>query len=374
MKPFRIPFFVLLMLSTPAFALTLSEALSSVPARTVVVTAQLELADAEAALARTQSDPLALRPDLVNAQQRVDLARAEYARAYYDSVLEIAGAYGNVLQAREQLALAQQGVSLAEQSLDIARIRLERGSATELDVQDAQVSLEDAQNNLRSAQAGLDLAENNLAGILGREVEADALEPIPDTFFVEVPPLDAALAAAHPNVLEVSQPRELAELNVDLLDPAYSARSQIDTAQTQADTAREFETETLRGFRLQVRNLYTSVENAAEAYRVQQEALANADERLSFQRQRLDSGLIPEVQFRQAELENAQTALQTLNARHAYLNALLELQSGTLLELPGPEVLGVEEGGADAPVEATGASAQEGADAQEGAGDAESVD
>ena len=49
-------------------------------------------------------------------------------------------------------------------------------------------------------------------------------------------------------MLEVSQRRELAELNVDLLDPAYSARSQIDTAQTQADTAREFETETLRGF------------------------------------------------------------------------------------------------------------------------------
>ena len=98
-----------------------------------------------------------------------------------------------------------------------------------------------------------------------------------------------------------------------------------------------------------MRNLYTGVENAAEAYRVQQEALANADERLSFQRQRLDSGLIPDVQFKQAELENAQTALQTLSARHAYLNALLELQSGTLLELSGPEVLGVDdEGGAEA--------------------------
>ena len=320
--------------------LTLAEALENATNRTEVVTARLELADARAHLSRVEGDPMALRPDLVRARQRVTLAGASYRGAYYAALREIAGAYTSLLEAGQQVALAEGGAALAEQALTIAQIRAERGSATQLDAQDAGVALEDARNALRAAQEGRSLAENRLEGVLGRAV--DALKPLPENL-TGLPALEAALAASqeHPEFLEVQQGLELAQLNVDLLDPSYSAQAQIDAAQTQLDTAQEGLREAQRGFDLQVRNLYASAQSAAEGYRIGLEALANADERLEGQRQRLESGLIPEIEYKQAELDNRQARLRALQARHAYLDALLELQAGTLLEIPGLEMPGL---------------------------------
>ena len=330
--------------------LTLAEALESATNRTEVVTARLELADARAHLSRVEGDPMALRPDLVRAQQRVTLAEASYRGAYYAALRELAGAYTNLLEAGQQVALAEGGVALAEQALTIAQIRAERGSATSLDAQDAGVALENARNSLRAAQEGRSLAENRLEGVLGRAVSA--LEPLPEEL-VGLPALEAALAASqeHPDLLNVQQGLELAQLNVDLLDPSYTAQAQIDAAQTQLDAAQEGLREAQRGFDLQVRNLYASAQSAAEGYRIGLEALANADERLEGQRQRLESGLIPEIEYKQAELDNRQARLRALQARHAYLDALLELQAGALLGIPGLETPGldapqVEENGA----------------------------
>ena len=332
--------------------LTLQEALRSAVNRTEVVTAGLELQDALAALSRTEGDPAALRPELVGALQRVALAEAEHEAAYYRALQEITDAYTSLLEAVQQVALAEGSVALAEQALTIAQIRAERGSATPLDVQDAQVDLEDARNSLRAVQEGQGLAESNLEGILGRAVDADALEPPPEGGLVTLPALEDALEAsqAHPDLLGVEQGLELAQMNVDLLDPSYASRSQIDAAQTQLDTAQEGFREAQRGSGLGVRNLYLAAQNAAETYRTRLEGVANADARLERERQRLEAGLIPEIAYNQAELDNRRAQLGALEARHDYLNALLELQASTLLEVPGLDAWGIEgrsgEGGA----------------------------
>ena len=340
--------------------LTLQEALRSAVNRTEVVTAGLELADALAALSRTEGDPAALRPDLVGARLRVALAEAEHEAAYYRALGEIAGAYTGLLEAAQQVALAEGSVALAEQALTIAQIRAERGSATPLDVQDAQVGLESARNSLRAVQEGRALAANSLEGILGRTVDADALQPLPEGALVALPALEDALSAAqaHPDLLRVAQGLELAQMNVDLLDPSYASRSQIDAARTQLSAAEEGFEEAQRGFALAVRNRYLAAQNAAETYQTRLEGVANADARLGQERQRLDSGLIPEIAYNQAEFDNRRARLEALEARHDYLNALLELQAGTLLEIPG---LGAREAG-------SGGSGGQGVRGQGGAG------
>ena len=317
--------------------LTLPDVLRRVDTRTGVVTARSERRDARVNLERVQRDPLAVRADTLQAEQRLELAEASFTQSRYAAMSELVGAYTGVLNASEQLELAAQGLTFSERSLEIATIRLENGSATPLDLDDAQASLDEAQNTLRAAREAQSLARNNLISVVG-EVGAAELGGVPEEFFVELPPLETVLTSAerHPDLLSVQQQAELAALGARVLDPLYAAQTQIDTADTQAEAAQSAFAEARRGFLLQVRNLYSQAENARATLRLEAAALANARERLATQAQRLDGGLISQIDFAQTELQTAQAQLEAEGARTGYLNALLELQAGSLAPLGGP--------------------------------------
>lgn len=319
-----------------AQTLTFSEALERASERTVVVNARLELDDAQAAEGRTLADPLALRPERVQAAQRLDLARVSFEQARYDAQQEVAQAYMQILQAQAQVALAEHAREVSQQALDIARIRAERGSATELDVREAEITLEEAQNSVRTAREGLQLARTNLKGLLGLP-EFDTLAPVPDPDTVTLPSLQEVLTSLehHPQLLEVAQRHALAALNIELLDPSYAPRVQIEGAQLQLEQAERYLREVRRGLELQARRLYNQVQTTAQGWAVEETARANALTRLELERQRHAAGLIADIQLRQTELAARQAELAALQAKHAYLLALLELQAGTLTRVEG---------------------------------------
>ena len=302
------PLFALMLfaLLTNAYALTLTETLARVESRSSVVNAHTELADAQMNLTRVERDPLAVRADTLQAEQRLALAEASLERTRYAAASELTSAYTGVLGANAQVGLAQQSLELAKRSLRVATIRLENGSATQLDLDDAQASLDEAQNGLRAGVEAQTLALSNLVSILGEEVKASDLEEIPETVIPELPSLEATLTSAerHPDLLGVKQQAELAELSTDVLDPLYAAQAQIDTAESQQESAESALSETQRSFRLQVRNLYAQAENARASLRLASGALQNAQTRLGTQRQRLDGGLISQIEFGQAQLED----------------------------------------------------------------------
>jgi hypothetical protein len=138
--------------------LTLPQALSTSNNRSAVINAQLALNDATLALTRTQADPLALRLQNVQAQQKVSLTQAQLDQAKYQAIADIAGGYTQLLEAQSGRDLSSFARDLSNQSLQITQIRRDKGSATDLEVQEAQNALEDAENNLLStdqAVAGL---------------------------------------------------------------------------------------------------------------------------------------------------------------------------------------------------------------------------
>ena len=333
--------FALILILPLAQALTLDEALEAAPTRTGVVTARTELRNAVANLERVQGDPLAVRADKLEAQQRLALAKANFTQSYYAALSEIESAYTGVLQARFGVQVAQKAASVSQKALEIAQIRVNNGSGTQLDLEEARTSLNEAQNSLRSAQDGLNIAVNNLESILDREFSADSLEGVPDRYLVSVPPLQRVLetAAGSPTVLQAEQQLAAAQLGTEVLDASYASQTQLEGAQTGLTNAQEALQETQRGFRIQARNLYNSAVNAKESYQNQQAALQNANERLQTQRQRFEGGLISQIELSQAELTNLQAESAALQARYTYLTSLLELQSGTLAELSGPATL-----------------------------------
>ena len=326
------------LLAPGADALTLTQTLAHVETRSSVVNARTELGDAEQNLVRVKRDPLAVRADTLQAEQRLVLAKASLERARYAAAADLTSAYTGVLDANAQVALAQKSLELSRRSLRVAKIRLENGSATRLELDDAQASLDEAQNGLRAATDAQTLAVDNLVSVSGREVSAGELEGIAKAVLPPLPPLQKALTSAtrHPDLLSVKQQAALARLSADVLDPLYAAQAQIDTAQSQQASAESAAADATRSFRLQVRNLYAQAQNARATLGLKTGALQNAQARLQTQKQRFDGGLISQIEFEQAQLTAAQADLEAQSARNAYLNALLGLQTGSLVPLGQP--------------------------------------
>lgn len=302
-----------------------------------VVTSVLERDDAERALSRTQADPLALRPELVQARQRAELADAQAREALFEAYVEVAAAYAQVREAELQLGIARAGRDLAARGLEVARLRLERGSATALEVQTAETDLAEAERGVNAASDGLALATSNLEGITGLALETT--EPFERERFdsLRVPADDTLIAAAEgtPAVLQVMHGLALAELQVDLLDPSFASRSQIDQAALQRDQASAGANEARRGVTLLLRSRANSLGSALDGDRIAQEALSQAFEREAIERRRLEAGLISELAFDQARLQTLQAELRAVQAEHALVSAALELQAATLAPIEG---------------------------------------
>ena len=323
------------LLNVPDDALPLAAALAAAERRTDVVNARLNAADAESALTRAKADPLGLRLERTQAEQRLALSAAQLRQARYQALADIAAGYTGLLEAQAQFALAEAGRDVSAQTVDITRIRLNNGSATALDVQDAENDLQTAETNLSTAEQGLALARTSLESLIGQEVSAAA--PLGDELLTDLPGLDEVLGTleTHPSLLQATQGAEIAAISADILDPSYASRAQIDAAALQREQAEEAAKEAGRGLRLRARSLYNAADSAARSYRATLDTLASAQEREALQAQRLEAGLIADISFRQTQLGTYQAALSTLSAKNAYLNALLELQAGTVSPLEG---------------------------------------
>jgi outer membrane protein, heavy metal efflux system len=302
-----------------------------------VVTAMLERDDARRSLALVDGDPLALRLELVQARQRAELAEAEAEEALLEAYRDVAAAWARVREAELQVALAAASRDLAARSLEVARLRHERGSATVLDVQTASTDLLDAERTLQSASDGAALARADLEGVTGLSVEAT--EPLDRTRLsgLDVPRGDELVEAVLqvPAALRLQHAVELAGVAASLLDPSFASRRQIEEAALQQDQAAAAEREARRGLTLRARSLSNALASAVEGDRIAQDALRHAREREDVERRRLDAGLIAEIAFDAVRLQTARAELRAIEAEHAVVEAVLALQAGALWPVAG---------------------------------------
>ena len=344
----RLFFTLLLFFSLASLVLaqdfTLQDALESAADQDAILSAQAELVDARESLARAEADPLGTRLARAEAEQRLALAEASLEQAYNEVTLETITAYAEMFTAQARLDLFQQQVALSERNLQAAEVRLKNGSVTELAVQEATTQLEGARTDLRSARERLSLAKTRLESATGRQL-TDPLTPLPESYYaLTVPPVDAVLSSleAHLTLQETRQARKLAEINADILDPLYASPAAIATAQAQFTSAREDERRVERTLRLAAQGLLVDAQAAKETCEVSVDARTDARERLAFEQRRLESGLLSEIEFLQAEIDANTAEAAALQECTAYLTALLALQVGTTINVGLPNVPGGE--------------------------------
>ena len=290
--------------------------------RTAVLGAVRSLEDARATLQRTEADPLALRLDRLRAEQDVALARAELRSEEYAAAAELATAWTRVRETAEQQGLAEAALELAERALLIAEVRLSRGSATNLDVEEARTGVQEAETNLFAVRNALALTLLDLRGLSGLPGPFDLSEV--DRSRLDAPlPATATFTAAVENLpalLGIKHSAELAAVAVDLLDPSFASRAQIEAAASQSAQAEAGVREARRGLTLRTQSLLDQVSSARERDRIARDSVAQAREREAIETRRFEAGLIAEVAHAQTAMALARAAMNARRARPASLS------------------------------------------------------
>jgi multidrug efflux system outer membrane protein len=141
--------------------------------------------------------------------------------------LSIAGlvsqAYFTLRSLDAQLALAESTLAARRDSVDVARSRANAGLASDLDVNQAQISLADASLQVRDLTRQRDLTEHLLATLAGR---LDLKVARTDTALPELPPMPAAglpseLLERRPDVRQAEQLLASANAQIGVAKAAY---------------------------------------------------------------------------------------------------------------------------------------------------------
>lgn len=312
-----------------AFALSLQDALAKVPQTVSVKQARTEAVDAKNNLERQLSDPLLTKPTELAARQRNELAQLRLTAAQRSAESSVVSAYTQALEAQKLVQIAEKGVDLRGLSLNVAQIRQRNGSGTAFDVKDAQNQLEDAKKNLVSDKDGLSTALRSLQIIIGA-FDNKVVVPQPGQLpgMIEAKMTETVVNRSV-NVAQARQGLESAKQQVALLDPSYSAQSQIDAAKTQLENAADSLDSAQDNERLSVTSLFNGLQTARTGLGVQEAAENNAQDRLTTDQKRLKSGLISQLQLLQTERSTLQAELGLIQARSTYLKAYYGFLAGS---------------------------------------------
>ncbi len=321
------PYIVLCLASVPAMAqttvLNLGRALAAAEVQPSVKSAEVTLTAAQDQLKRAQSDPLATKPTLLQAQQAATLAKLRVDAALSSAKSQIVSSYTEYLEAEQQLKVATLGSTVAGKGLAIAKIREKNGSGTALDTANASTELAKAESGISFAQSGLALAKANLSSLVGT---FSHLSPLSDSQIPTMPePLWDQLSAVNTTLVQADQGAQMAELQASLLGPSYASRSQIQSANAQAQQAKSAAQNAARGLTIKIQNQYDQLENAYRNMHIQYGAFKNAEKQFTYTQARYQSGLISEMALLQAQLTFAQSKLSTLQAQNGYLKAYYAL-------------------------------------------------
>ncbi len=291
-----------------------------------VISATANLAAAEREVTRVESDPLALRLEKLQATQALLSARTAYAIASLNVKFKVSEIYFEALEADEALSIAHLKLDIATTTLEATQIKYSAGAATSLDLERAENDLAATQREVTDAQQTKELAYREISTFLGLNVNS-----LPTTDFnsSEVPKLEQATAKAlnsNSQLLAAEQAVELAQVQLEAIDNAFSARVEIDNARDKLTDAQTRLTDIRRGLEITVQQSYNALLAALGNYEGALESYKTSLDDLAAQKTRLDGGSISPLAYKQSVLNHAQTEATLNNARYELELSKLRLE------------------------------------------------
>jgi outer membrane protein TolC len=312
-------------------ALTLEQALSLAPNLDAdVISARTDVAAAERDLQRVSSDPLSLRLEKVQAEQKLASEQDSLATALLANRLDVTDKYFAALEADETLANSLKQQQIATATLEAQQIRFEAGAITQIDLSNAQNDAVEAERTVRDAQNTRNLAYSQLGSVVGQSVtaltpyEAEAPQLMPlEQIQSEANEKNTRLKSLQRNV-------ELARTQLAITDNDFSSRSQIDSAKDSLANAELTLSDYQNSLGLTIESSYNSVLAAQASYDNALESFRTSGDDLTAQKTRLDAGSISPISYQQSELTHAQNEAALDRAKHQLFLAHVRLEQAVL--------------------------------------------
>jgi outer membrane protein, heavy metal efflux system len=312
-------------------ALTLEQALTLAPnVNATVISGKTDLAAAQRDLERVNNDPLSLRLEKLQAEQKVASEEEALNQALLSSRLDVTDKYFAALEADESLANAQKQQQIATSTLEAQQIRYEAGAITQIDLSNAQNDAVEAERTVRDAQNTRNLAYSQLGSVVGQSVTA--LAPY-EAQAPELAPLEGIQQTAmteNTQLKSLQRNVDLAKTQLEITDNAFSSRSQIDSAKDTLANAELNLSDYQSTLGLTIESSYNSVLAAQASYENALEAFQTSADDLTAQQTRLDAGSISPIAFQQSELSHAQNIAALDKAKHQLLLAHIRLEQAVM--------------------------------------------
>ncbi len=314
-------------------------------------------------------DLFGLLPAARDVQENVrDFYSLDIERLGNETALAAKNLFFNVLLNEAQVTTQEEQVRYAVENVRITEARLRQGIVSRFDVLTAQTALSTAQQQLIAAQNGRDLAQANLAYLLGTDpdtpltLQAPPLPPLTQT--IDLRASTSAALSRRPEVKQASTnvsearrlvklagspllptlglvasgvgsgtesalvPRSYGTVSAQLavpLDDGGATRSRVRSAKTDVDT----QTLTLEQIRLnvalEVRQATLNVRNAQAQIGAAQTGVTQAQEALRLVYLRYEDGLGTFLDVLNALAQLARTRTNLENAQYFYQTSLAQL-------------------------------------------------
>ncbi len=263
--------------------------------------AQVQLEQAQAAQIMQPSPTM-----LMQAQAGFDLAMQGYIMAQDDLVLTVKTDFYTVLQLENMLNIAEEGLESALRQLNVAEMKFEAGTVTRLDVIQASRNVLNSEAGVVQARHGLELAVLKFRQSLGLPLDTD-VRPAAEAFEVVERSVDLEedLRFALEHREEIRQLRvgvDVARKSVELADNDYTpalelrmARLQLEQATVQLEQVKQLLT-------LEMRQSYTSMQDARQRIPVLEKGVEEAQELLRLSELMYEADMITANDMQDAQL------------------------------------------------------------------------
>ncbi|MFC5600000.1 TolC family protein [Deinococcus cellulosilyticus] len=275
-----------------------------------------EMQEATRGLSRTQSDPVALKPDLLSAQQRVSQAQAALISQMLQVRQQLLADLQNLDSLQGQLEAQQISLDIAQLNAQAARARLKAGAATQHDLNKAENDLDSAEKDVQSTKKQIQEATDRFKKRYGKTPDLSGDEKV--TWKAEQ--LQTALKQ-HPRILKDSAALENADLQYQIKSSDLSPAIEAEQAKVALDNARKTYEDTLKEVQEGLEDALSQHQVAQNAVAAKEKALQLSKTNLTTQNARFQKGLISKLQVLQAQLEVSQAEGALGQARNSALKA-----------------------------------------------------
>lgn len=279
----------------------------------------------------------------LTAESSLRSAQIGYENQQGSVIVSTVATYLDVLADEITVGIREAQLKIAELNLESTLRKANLGTASQLDVLDAQANAETSKLSLQGAQSNLRQRKENLAASLGLD-SADSLILVanvsaPDGSFS----LDEGIAAAiERNTSILTARTDLEVARIDLKRAQADGVAPLDLRLAEIAVQRkELELEqALRSAKNGAISAYQGVLNAEDNLRVQSSRLAAAEQRYQVIMQQYNAGLRTETDQISAQVTLSQAKLDHLNSLASYYEAVLSYRH----LIGAPDVSGVTDG------------------------------